>query len=137
MLYVDSNAWISLLRPDEGRREVIRAMFAASPVLAGSQLVELETERVLFVQSADEAVRRAQVTEFRRSYRDVASLTIDDDIWRDAREIAGPLRLRGPDAIHIALLRRIGRRSGLLLTYDKRLGRAAQQLGFSVVGGVV
>jgi predicted nucleic acid-binding protein len=138
MLYIDSSAWVALYRQEEQRRDIVRAAMATFSWRAvGSRLVEVETERSLAVRAARPEEARDQIANFRLRWSAADVLAIDDDVWEDAKHVAVDARLRSGDAIHLALLRRIGVRSAFLLTFDERLGRAAQAQGFSVLGGVV
>lgn len=136
MLYVDSSAWVALFRQSERRFDVVRAVLATfSWQAAGSRLVELETERSLMVRAVDELEGRRQVDAFREHWEATDVLDIDDAIWDDACELAKSERLRAGDALHLALVRRLGRRTSFLLTFDRRMAEAAQRLGIDVLGG--
>ncbi len=137
MIFVDSNAWISLYRPEEGRGYLIRTILAAlSWRVVGSPLVRVETERTLVVSAADAAEATRLLDDFRIAWNSVEQVEIDDEMWDLARQISITTRLRAPDALHLAAVERLGARGTLLLTFDRELARVARDRGFSVVGEV-
>ncbi|MCB0877837.1 MAG: type II toxin-antitoxin system VapC family toxin [Thermoleophilia bacterium] len=135
---MDSSAWVALYRAEEDRTFLIRTILATmSWQVAGTRLVQVETERNLALRAGDTTQAELHLEDFRHAWQGVEQIDIDDDTWELARQLAITTRLRAPDAIHLAALERLGVQGALLLTFDRALAQAAHDRGFGVVGGAI
>ncbi|MCW2924028.1 MAG: hypothetical protein JWM98_1432 [Thermoleophilia bacterium] len=132
-LYLDSSAWTSRYRPEEGRRDVIRAIVASHRgVVVASRLVELETERALRARSSAVDLDM-RLTEFRSDLAGAIDMPLTHELVDDAFRVVRHVPVRSLDALHIAAVRKLGRRA-ILLTFDQRQAEAARELGVVVAG---
>jgi uncharacterized protein len=111
---------------DEPESEALASFLAAGPGLTTSALALVEVPRAIKVASADPEV----LEEAGLLLSSLLLMSISDPVLRRAAELAS-LTLRTLDAIHLATAERAG--AALMLTYDRRLGVAARQLGLQVV----
>lgn len=123
MIYLDSAALVKLIRFEDATRELTDWLNArADSPLLSSALAEVEVARALR-RVAPDAVGAAAQT-FAHLYR----VEIDAAIRADAGALADP-DVRSLDAIHLATARAVGTELVALVSYDRRLLRAADALG--------
>lgn len=129
--YVDSSALLKRYvdEPDSSRAE---ELLAADPVLATGKHTIVEVRRNLSRLLAGDEYQRARSAFF----DDIGSLALIDLDGRTVELAATAAELTGArtlDALHLGAAQRLG--TGVpLLTFDVRLGRAASELGFTVLG---
>lgn len=109
-----------------------RALLGAAEGPIVSDLCVVEVSGVIARQARLGAITaqdsRALFSNFDSWRADLASVTISETDMQTAAQFVrrADLALRGPDAMHIAICARIGAK---LLTFDARLGAAANVLG--------
>lgn len=74
----------------------------------------------------------AYAAEARAFLEDVALLPLDDGVLDEAASV-GPSVLRSLDAVHLVTALSIREDLGAFVTYDRRLGRVAEDNGLPVV----
>lgn len=136
MIYLDTSAVIALLTVDAFSEAAAARLSANAMPLAVSDFTTAEVYAVLAVQA-----RRGDIAE---AQRDAAAMRYDRfrvveaqcyALHADDVRLAGQfvrrfdLKLRAPDAMHLAICRRIGTR---LLSFDDDQCAAAVQLGISL-----
>lgn len=108
-----------------GTRELLVSDFAAAEVAAGlSRLV-----RMRLLAASDAAARLADFDVWRAAMSSPADIHAPDVRLAAAYVRRFDLGLRAPDALHLAVVRRI---EVPLLTLDRRLAAAARELGIAV-----
>jgi uncharacterized protein len=122
-LYVDSSALIKLYLQEKESTPVREFLGADNRIRCTSVITEIEALRVLRPQGRN--VLGMARADFAAFYR----VLLTDDVVRIATELPSPT-LRALDAIHIASALQVG--ADLLITYDRRMGDAAQAAGMSV-----
>jgi len=75
---------------------------------------------------------KAYAFEARSYLGDVTLLPLDDGVLDEAASV-GPSALRSLDAVHLATALSIREEIGVFVTYDRRLGRVAEDNGLPVV----
>jgi predicted nucleic acid-binding protein len=123
---IDANVWVSALLPHELRhavssdwiaRNTTRGSVAACPVIVLPEVAGALSRQLGNSQIAAEAIRDMRVLS------GLNLVPIDEALALEAAEIARDLRLRGADAVYVALAARL---SLPLVTWDQdMLDRAA------------
>lgn len=128
IIYADTSALLKrvLIEPQsDALRKVLRERHEAGDVLASSSLAWLEVYRSL---------RRLRTTDLEllasSALSGIVEIPLTEAALTQARRV-GPETLRSLDAIHLAAAVAVGATS--MLTYDDRLGGAANLLGFEVL----
>jgi predicted nucleic acid-binding protein len=123
MLYVDTSAFLKLVVAEEHSRQLRTALSATA--CWASTLLDVEAHR---------AARRLGISaEAVTSALDAITLVeLADQTLVSARSI-GPEDLRTLDAIHLAAALELGDDLDAVVTYDRRLARAAADLGIAVL----
>jgi hypothetical protein len=125
LTYLDSSAIVKLavLEPES---VALRRYLARRQPLVSSALARAEVARAL-MPSGPAAVARGEEV-----LRRIQLLRINDRVLSEAGRLAPP-ELRSLDAIHLASARELGKTIRQIVTYDERMGEAAQHLGWTVV----
>lgn len=125
LTYLDSSAIVKLaiLEPES---VALRRYLARRPPLVSSALARAEVARAL-MPSGPAAVARGEEV-----MRRIQLLRINDRVLGEAGRLEPP-ELRSLDAIHLASARELGNAIRQIVTYDDRMGEAAQTLGWTVV----
>jgi uncharacterized protein len=122
-LYVDSSALIKLYLQERESTPLREFLSADDRIHCTSVISEIEALRVLVPQGRNILdIARAHFAAFYR-------VVLTNDLVRIAIELPSAT-LRAFEAIHIASALQVG--ADLLLTYDQRMGEAAQAAGLSV-----
>lgn len=128
IVYADTSALLKrvLIEPQsDALRTVLRERHDAGDVLASSSLAWLEVYRSL---------RRLQTMDLEllasSALSGIVEIPLTEAALTQARRV-GPETLRSLDAIHLTAAVAVGATS--MLTYDDRLGGAANLLGFEVL----
>lgn len=125
MIYLDTSAMFKLLIAED-ETEAMHRYFVDSPEDA-----PFISSMLLYTELMCAAGRRADADQQFASAL-CQYLTLVDVVKSDfLRAATAPWRIRGADALHIAVALRIGASS--FVTYDKEQARAARMLGFEVV----
>jgi predicted nucleic acid-binding protein len=124
--YLDASAVVKLL-VREAATAALRRRLKDWPHRVSSALLRVELLRT---------VRRAGLPRLmegaRRQLASIYLIRLEDDLLERAAEI-GPSTVRSLDAIHLATALSLGSDLGAVVTYDSRMGNAAQALGLPVI----
>jgi uncharacterized protein len=71
---------------------------------------------------------------FEEMQGDLITLGVDQDLARHAGRHAEDLGLRGYDAVHLATALELGDDEVVLVTWDRDLARATEQVGLALAG---
>jgi len=126
VVYLDTSAFIKLLM-QEPETPMLRRKLRRWPRRTSAALLRVEVMRT---------VRRAGlprlVAEARRHLGSIHFIRLDDDLLDRAAELDPPT-MRPLDAIHLAAALSLGADLAAVVTYDERMGEAAQAIGLPVV----
>lgn len=126
--YLDSSVALRiLLGHSEGAIDWYQQVLEAGQRVVSSSLIGLEVARVLRRESIDVSLGQGFVDE-------LVLLRVDDALLREAAEIKP--HVRSLDAIHLASAQRLGADATAVVTHDKNMARAAEELGFAVLDPV-
>lgn len=128
VLYVDTSALIKREVPEAESDSVENALADVANrgvLVVASALAWLEAWRSLQRQNLRDIGSRTE-----SMFAGVAQFPLDDPVLRYARTVGGS-HLRSLDAIHLASAIMVGADS--MMTYDDRLGEAAESLGMAVL----
>lgn len=125
LLYLDSSALVKLV-VTEPETPALFEFLGGWPHRVSSALARVEVLRAVKRTGAGPAVRRRATRVLAR----VALVRIDDAVLAAAARVP-PAELRTLDAIHVATARSLDGLAGIV-TYDARLGRAAERARFKV-----
>lgn len=78
---------------------------------------------------------RRALADFEDLQRDLISIGMDQELGREAGELAENLGLRGYDAVHLATAMELGDEDVVMIAWDADLRAAAERLGLGVAGG--
>lgn len=123
--YLDSSAIVKLAMV-EAESTALRRYLRRRRPLVSSALARTEVGRAL-LPFGDTAVRRGAEVLAR-----VDLLRVTDRLLDLAARL-GPAELRSLDAIHLATAQHLGSDLARVVTYDERMARAAEDLGWAVV----
>ncbi|HEY4028588.1 MAG TPA: PIN domain-containing protein [Candidatus Dormibacteraeota bacterium] len=122
--YLDASAFLKLV-VREPESAALRRYLRRWPRRASAALLKVES-----VVQARKHGEQAEV-QARRLLRTVALLALDATLLDAAVELrAAPLR--SLDAIHVAGARSLGPDLGVVVTYDERMARVAEDVGLAV-----
>ncbi len=106
---------------------------AASSILAYPEgRAALAAARRLDRLGADEHHRA--LADFEELYAELATVGVDQELAIRAGEYAEDLSLRGYDSVHLATALELGDDEVVLVTWDRDLARAAEEIGLGVAG---
>lgn len=127
--YLDSSVALRiLLGHSEGAVEWYEQALEASQRVVSSSLIGLEVARVLRRESID--------VELGQEFADeLTLLRVDDSLLKEAAGIEP--HVRSLDAVHLASAQRLGIETVTVVTHDKNMAKAAEELGFVVLDPVV
>ena len=127
MIYVDTSAFIKLVKENEAEGPALRAFVrsATAPQLISSALLTVEARRGTLRASPRNLPRVDLLLS------DVVTIAMSDVVIERASRLPDPL-LRSLDAIHLATALLIREDVETLLTYDNRLAAAAREHGLVV-----
>lgn len=126
-LYLDSSAIVKLVFP-EPETPALVSRLRHDPEVISSAIARVEVLRALKrIQAAPSARRQAE-----RVLARIALVRIDDAVLDSAAAIDSA-ELRSLDAVHLATAVGIGERLSGFITYDSRLGNAADRAGLPVL----
>jgi predicted nucleic acid-binding protein len=77
---------------------------------------------------------RKALADFEALYADLATVGVDQELAVRAGEYAEDLSLRGYDAVHLATALELGDDEVVVVTWDRKLARAAEEVGLGVAG---
>ena len=122
--YLDTSAAMKLIKRESESTALTERLRADRPDLISALLLETELRRAVH---RHELLTQEAVSTF------LATLTIYDmppSLYSEAGLIGGP-DLRSLDALHVCAALRCG--ATAIVTYDKRMGRAAAVVGLPVI----
>lgn len=124
--YLDTSAAVKLVVAEPGSRALRRWLAGRDGQVVASDLVRTELLR---------ATRRSapgSVLQARAVLDALVLLTMPTSVFERAAMLE-PELLRGLDALHLAAALELGDDLDGIVTYDERMGTAAQAMGISVV----
>ena len=124
LIYLDSSAIVKLAVA-EPESKVLRRHLSRGQRLVSSALARTEVARALLPSGPDALERGDEVL------RRIELVRVNDRVLREAGRLM-PAELRSLDAIHLASAGQLGSAVKQIVTYDERMGGAAEALGFSV-----
>ena len=124
MIYVDTSAMVKALRSDEALADEVRTFIAGAGSLVSSRLLAVELHLVAQRFDIDEHI-------IQRVLDRVDQVAIDDGVIQSA--IGLRAGLRSLDAIHLGTAAYLGAQISGLLTFNRRMLEAANQLGMKLV----
>lgn len=77
---------------------------------------------------------RKALADFEDLYADLAAIGVDHELAVSAGEHAEDLGLRGYDSVHLATALELGDDEVVVVTWDRDLARAAEEVGLGVAG---
>lgn len=125
VLYLDSSALVKLVL-EEAESEAFRLYLVERAHRVSSIVAEIEVRRAAQREGGEQAAGRASEV-----LGGVYLLELDPLIVELASKLP-PHSLRTLDAIHVATALSLGSDAGPLVTYDVRLGEAAEAAGLEV-----
>lgn len=106
---------------------------AASSILAYPEgRAALAAARRLDRLGADE--HRKALADFEDLYADLATIGVDQELAVRAGKHAEDLGLRGYDSVHLATALALGDDEVVVVTWDRDLARATEEVGLGVAG---
>lgn len=125
-VYVDASALGAVLLEEARSEALIEWLDATTHDLVSTDLLETELRRL----AVREGIEQSDVT---RLLDGVSLASLDRAVFRGAALLPMPY-LRTLDALHLEAALRLD--VGGVLTYDQRLGKAAQSLGLEMIAPV-
>jgi len=123
-LYLDSSAIVKIA-VREPESDALGRYLSWRRTLVTSALARTEVARALL------PLGPAAVSRGLEALSRLELIRVSDRILADAGSIL-PTELRSLDAIHLATMRQLGASLARVVTYDDRMSRAAEAMGFSV-----
>jgi predicted nucleic acid-binding protein len=74
------------------------------------------------------------LVDFEELYADLVTIGVDRELAARAGEYAEDLKLRGYDAVHLTTALELGDEEVVLVTWDRDLTQAAEQVGLGIAG---
>lgn len=134
----DSSAFVKLL-VDEAGSDVAEQLWNQADVVVASRLAGPEVSAALSAarraRRLDDISERTARREWTRFWAAVDVLELTPAIAADAANLARRLALGGADAVHLASARAAGSGDLVLVSWDRRLARAAHDAGLPVSPG--
>jgi uncharacterized protein len=127
-LYLDSSAIVKIA-VREPESDALGRYLSRRRTLVTSALARTEVARALF------PLGPAAVSRGLEALSRLELIRVSDRILANAGSIL-PTELRSLDAIHLATMRQLGASLARVVTYDYRMSRAAEAMGFSVAAPV-
>lgn len=122
-LYLDSSAVLKFIftEPESSaaKKEIVGVLYS-------SELVRVEVIRVV-LRIAPELMERALLVLSK-----IRIIKIKSAVLVRAERLPDHVNVRGMDAIHLASANTLGKISQIIVTYDKNMAKAAQELGYKV-----
>jgi hypothetical protein len=135
--YLDASVLVSTLVQEAGTPPVEAFLIATDSELLISDFAAAEVSsglsrllRMGRLTSGDATARLADFDAWRAAVSSPVDLRPGDGRLADAYVRRFDLGLRAPDALHLAIVRRL---DATLVTLDRRMARAAEALGIAVV----
>lgn len=125
LLYVDTSAFLKLFVSEPGSEQMLELSLTKPNNLASSDLLVAETIGTLNRRELD-------VSQARAALKAVHLMPIRRDILDAAADLS-KLGLRTLDGIHLATALSVKSNIDAFITFDHKLGEAAQALGLRVI----
>jgi predicted nucleic acid-binding protein len=77
---------------------------------------------------------REALADFEELYADLATIGVDQELAVRAGRYAEDLGLRGYDSVHLATALELGDDEVVVVTWDRELVRATEEIGLGVAG---
>jgi len=122
-LYLDSSAVLKFIftEPESSaaKKEIVGVLYS-------SELVRVEVIRVV-LRIAPELTERALSVLSK-----IRIIKMKSAVLGRAERLPDHVHIRGMDAIHLASANTLGKIGQIIVTYDKNMAKAAQELGYKV-----
>ena len=122
-LYLDSSAVLKFIftEPESSaaKKEIVGVLYS-------SELVRVEVIRVV-LRIAPELMERALSVLSK-----IRIIKVKSSVLVRAERLPDHVNVRGMDAIHLASVNTLGKIGQIIVTYDKNMAKAAQELGYKV-----
>ncbi|HUF84041.1 MAG TPA: type II toxin-antitoxin system VapC family toxin [Acidimicrobiia bacterium] len=135
--YFDTSALMKLVLVEAGSAEVAALWDEAGRVVASTILYpegRAALARGRLMHRLDRAAFRRARQDLETRWAELDHVEVDRVVVLRAGDIAEDLALRGFDAVHLASAEAITDRDLVLVTADRSLGSAGEQLGLTVAG---
>lgn len=126
-LYLDSSALVKLVQREkesDALRRFLRRHRADQ--LVTSALARVEVVRAVLLGGS------AAIAQARRQLSRLDQIVLSTEVLDDAAKLAPNTQLRSLDAIHLAAAQVVGADLRAVVTYDRRMGDIAKEIGFTV-----
>jgi len=122
-LYLDSSAVLKFIFTESessaAKKEIVGVLYS-------SELVRVEVIRVV-LRIAPELMERALSVLSK-----IRIIKMKSSVLVRAERLPDHVNVRGMDAIHLASANTLGKIGQIIVTYDKNMAKAAQELGYKV-----
>jgi len=140
ILYADTSALVKLVLTEPGSDLAIE-LWVSSPRVASSMLAYPEGCAALAAASRNGRLTpghyQQSLRNFERTFEQLASIEVDEQLALAAGERAASFGLRGADAVHLATALALGAEEVTFVTWDQDLADAAASAGLAVAGAPV
>lgn len=124
---------------EEQGSDLVHELWSGSYRGASSVLVYAEGRAALAAARRNNRLSRHGYSEavenFDRTYEEVVTIGVDEQLTRSAGALASEFALRGYDAVHLATAMSITEQDVALVSWDRDLCVAAVEAGLTVLGG--
>ncbi|MBA2325774.1 MAG: type II toxin-antitoxin system VapC family toxin [Actinobacteria bacterium] len=135
--YFDTSAFIKLVLVEAGSGEVAALWDEAGRIVASTILYpegRAALARARVMKRLDRAAFGRARQDLEARWEDLHEVAVGTALMRRAGDIAEDLSLRGFDAVHLASAEAITDRDLVLVTADRSLSSAGEQLGLTIAG---
>lgn len=137
ILYADTSALVKLVLTEPGSDLAIE-LWVSSPRVASSMLAYPEGCAALAAASRNGRLTpshyRRSLRNFERTFEQLVSIEVDEQMALTAGERAASSGLRGADAVHLATALDLDDEEVTFVTWDQDLADAAASAGLAVAG---
>ena len=124
--YIDTSAFVKTVVIEQNSLDLVTWVQAMDPAFVSSDLLRIEVLRS--ARRIDSSVMK----EAREALRSVDFIALSSDVCELAADLE-PAVLRSLDAAHVATALSVGDDLEGVITYDRRLAEACDNLGLNVV----
>ena len=124
--YIDTSAFVKTVVMEENSLDLVTWVQSMDPAFVSSDLLRIEVLRS--ARRIDSSVMK----EAREALRSVDFIALSSDVCELAADL-DPAILRSLDAAHVATALSVGDDLEGVITYDRRLAEACDNLGLNVV----
>ncbi len=140
ILYTDTSALVKLVLTEQGSDLAVE-LWVNSPRVASSMLAYPEGCAALAAASRSGRLTpihyQQSLRSFQRTFEQLVSIEVDEQLALAAGERAATLGLRGADAVHLATALDLDDEEVTFVTWDQALANAAASAVLAVAGAPV